>query len=52
VAALIRGAAGLDRPHGAKTIYGHGMSAPVKRPVPAKDVRNLDLSSASRIHDR
>ena len=50
VAALVGGTAGFNRPHGAKTIQGHGMSVPVKRTVPAKDVRDFDLSAISRVH--
>ena len=52
VAALIRGAAGLDRPHGAKTVRGHGMSAPVHRTVPAEDVRDLKLLAVPRVHHK
>jgi hypothetical protein len=47
---LIRSAAGLDRPHDAKTIYGHGMGVPVTRTVPAEDIRNLELLAVSRVH--
>jgi len=50
VAALIGGAAGLDRPHGAKAIQGHGMSVAVQRTVLAEDIRNFDLSDISRVH--
>jgi hypothetical protein len=50
MAALISGAAGFNRPHGAKAIYGHGVGTPVIRTVPAEYIRNLDLSAVSRVH--
>jgi hypothetical protein len=50
VAALVSGATGLDRPHGAKTIQEHGMGVPVIRTVLTEDVRNFDLSAISCVH--
>ncbi len=50
VAALIRGAAGLERPHDAQAIQGHRMCASVQRTVLAEDVPNFDLSVISRVH--
>jgi hypothetical protein len=52
VAALIGGAAGFNRPHGAETVRGHGMSAPVLWTVLAEDVRDFELLQITRIHDR
>jgi hypothetical protein len=50
MAALLRGAAGFDRPHGAQTIQGHGMGVPVQRTVLSEDIPNFDLSAISRVH--
>ena len=52
VTALIRGAAGLDRPHGAKAVRGHRMSASVLWTVPVEDVRDLKLFAVPRVHHK
>ena len=52
MAALIGGAAGFNRPHGAETVRGHGMGVAVIRTVLAEDVRNFDLSVILRVHGR
>ena len=50
VAALVGGAAGLDRPHGAQTIQGHGMGVPIISAVLAENIRDLKLPGCSRRH--
>ncbi len=52
VAALVRGATDLDRPHDAQPTRRHGMSAPAPRTVPAEDIRDLKLFAVPHIHDK